>query len=182
MTLAGFSLGRAIEVVSTWPTALLAASRPQQEVAERASAWRLMRRHGERRGFDPGSAIVRRLRVLNTTRDRVLATSVQEAANPWTRMVGLLGRATLAPGEGVYLRPCGALHTWFMRFAIDVLYLDTELRVVKAVPALRPFRLSSGGRRAGSTLELPTGTIAMTATQVGDQLRIDDGRDDGNGT
>jgi hypothetical protein len=81
----------------------------------------LMRGHSVWRGFDHGCVTVRRLRVMNTTRDRVLATSVREAATPWTRMVGLLGHATLPPGEGVYLRPCGAVHTWFMRFPIDVL-------------------------------------------------------------
>lgn len=125
--------------------------------------------------------MIRRLRLLNTSRNCVLATSLQEAVNPWTRLVGLLGRAALPSGEGLCLRPCGAVHTWFMRFPIDVLYLDAEHRVVKAVPALRPFRFSSGGRRSRSTLELPAGTITMTGTQAGDQLRFDDGRDSANG-
>lgn len=138
---------------------------------------RLLRGHTDQRGIAIARSTARRLRVLNATRDHALASDVQEATNPWARMVGLLGRAYLGPGEGLYLRSCGAIHTWFMRFAIDVLYLDRNGRVVKAVPALGPFQFSSGGRHARSTLELPAGTIALTETQAGDELLFDDVHD-----
>jgi uncharacterized membrane protein (UPF0127 family) len=118
--------------------------------------------------------------VVNATRGSVLATQVRLATKPWTRLAGLLGCAALRAGEGVHIVPCQSVHTLFMRFSIDVLYLDGDARVVKAVAALRPFRFSSGGRRARSTLELPTGTIVTTATQVGDQVRFDDVCDIGN--
>jgi uncharacterized membrane protein (UPF0127 family) len=111
-----------------------------------------------------------RLRVLNATRGTLLASDARRAAGPVTRMIGLLGRAALGPGEGLHLRPCRSVHTWFMRFAVDLLYLDGEQHVVKTVPALRPFRLSWGGRRARSALELPVGTIAATRTAVGDRV------------
>ncbi len=114
----------------------------------------------------------RGLCARNETRGTVLATAAWRAANPWTRTVGLLGRAGLAPGEALHIVPCQSVHTWFMRFAIDVLYLDRAGRVVKPVPNLRPFRYSWGGRRAHSVLELPAGTIASTGTAAGDQITI----------
>ncbi len=111
--------------------------------------------------------------VANTTRNTVIAAQVRRAATPWARLVGLLGRSGLAAGEGLHLLPCGSVHTWFMRFTIDVLYLDRDGRVVKAVPALRPFRWSWGGRRAHSVLELPAGTIAASGTRPGDALAFE---------
>lgn len=70
------------------------------------------------------------------------------------------------------LEPCGSVHTAFMRFPIDVLYLDRARRVVKAVPVLRPFRASVGGRRAHTVIELPAGTIQETQTAIGDEIRL----------
>ncbi len=111
------------------------------------------------------------MHISNRTRGgAVLATHARSAATPWSRLVGLLGRARLAAGEGLHLVPCNSVHTLFMRFTIDVLYLDRERRVVKAVPALRPFRWSWGGRRAHSALELPAGTLAATGTVPSDEL------------
>lgn len=114
--------------------------------------------------------------VINTPRGTVIATHAWRAATPWSRLVGLLGRSGLAAGEGVHLVPCGSVHTWFMRFTIDVLYLDREGRVLKAVPALRPFRWSWGGRQTHSVLELPAGTIAATGTAPGDALTFEPGQ------
>jgi uncharacterized membrane protein (UPF0127 family) len=115
-----------------------------------------------------------RFSVRNVTRHATLATSAWRAAGPWSRMVGLLGRAALAPGEGLHLAPCGSVHTFCMRFPIDVLYLDRDLRVVKTVPVLRPFRCSWGGLHVRTTLELPAGTIAASGTTVGDQVAFAD--------
>jgi len=78
------------------------------------------------------------------------------ADRPLGRMRGLLGRAKLPAGEGVLLRPADAVHTWFMRFPIDVVFLDADLRVTKVVPALAPWRLASG-RGATAVLELAAG-------------------------
>ncbi len=110
------------------------------------------------------------MQVRNETRGTLLATAAWRADNPWTRFVGLLGRSVLAAGEGLHIIPCQSVHCMFMRFPIDVIYLDRQRRVVKTVPALRPFRFSSGGRGAHSVLELPAGTIAASATSAGDQI------------
>jgi len=111
----------------------------------------------------------------NTTRGTTILSDGWRASNPWSRFVGLLGYAGLKPGEGLHIIPCSSVHTCFMRFSIDVVYLNRDGQVVKIVPALKPFRFSIGGRGARSVLELPVGTIAATGTQAGDQLALSEG-------
>jgi uncharacterized membrane protein (UPF0127 family) len=91
------------------------------------------------------------------------------AANAWTRLKGLLGRSSLPVGEGLLLRPTSSIHTTFMRFPIDVVFLDGELRVVKVVPELRPWRFAFG-RGARSALELAAGEAARRGIAAGQQL------------
>ena len=110
------------------------------------------------------------LRVRNLTRGSGVAGRVRRADQAWSRVVGLLGRRSLAGDEGLLLTPCTSVHTFFMRFPIDILYLDREQVVVKAVRALRPFRLSACLKGGRSTLELPAGAIEASGTQVGDRL------------
>jgi len=110
------------------------------------------------------------LQVRNLTRGSGVAGRVRRADQAWSRVVGLLGRRSLAGDEGLLLTPCTSIHTFFMRFPIDILYLDREQVVVKAVRALRPFRLSACLKGGRSTLELPAGAIEASGTQVGDRL------------
>jgi uncharacterized membrane protein (UPF0127 family) len=93
------------------------------------------------------------------------------AATPLTRLKGLLGRAGLARGEGLVIRPAGAVHTCFMRFAIDVVFLDRQLRVLGVSPSLRPWRLSAG-RGARVVLELAAGESERRGLRAGDRLRF----------
>ncbi len=86
-----------------------------------------------------------------------------------TRMRGLLGRRQLPSGEGILLKPASSVHMAFMRFAIDAVFLDRELRVVKVAADLRPWRIASA-RRAKSVLELPAGEAARRGLTVGDRL------------
>jgi uncharacterized membrane protein (UPF0127 family) len=92
------------------------------------------------------------------------------AENPWTRAVGLLGRKELPEGQGLWIRPCKSIHTFFMRFPIDVAYLAPDGTVVKTCSHLRAFRLSMGGRQAHSVLELPPGFLERADVKVGDRL------------
>ena len=87
----------------------------------------------------------------------------------WPRMKGLLGRRGLSAGEGVILRPCSSLHTAFMRFSIDVVFLDSGGRVRKIVENLRPFRLAAvwGGREV---IEMAAGALQAADLAVGDRL------------
>ena len=111
------------------------------------------------------------LRVSNLTRNTVLATCMEVADSAARRNKGLLGRKGLAPGEGMWIRPCQAVHTFFMQFPIDLVYLDRKRRISKLVSAVPPWRLS-GCLRAQSVLELPSGTIRQTQTQPGDTLEF----------
>lgn len=113
------------------------------------------------------------MRIDNVTRGTELANLVQAAHSYWARLVGLLGRSSLKQGEALLIEPCNSVHTLFMRFAIDVVYLDKSHRVVKAVSALRPFRVSMGAKGAHAVIELPSGTIASTQLAVGDELAFE---------
>jgi hypothetical protein len=98
-----------------------------------------------------------------------LAAAADVAGTSEKRREGLLKKTGLVPGEGLWISPCEAVHCFFMKFTIDVLFLSKDLRVVKARPSLKPWRIS-GSLRAHSTLELPEGTIEATGTKPGDQL------------
>jgi uncharacterized membrane protein (UPF0127 family) len=94
--------------------------------------------------------------VLNLAVDQQTLVHAQVADSFWSRGRGLLGRSALAPQQGLLIRPCSSVHTFFMRFAIDVVYLDREWRVTKVAADLKPWRLS-WGRGANMVLELPAG-------------------------
>ena len=112
------------------------------------------------------------LQATNLTRGSEVAAHVRHADRTWSRVVGLLGRRSLAEDEGLLLTPCTSIHTLFMRFPIDILYLNREHAVVKVVKDLQPFRVSACLRGAHSILELPTGAIDASGTQVGDRLAL----------
>ena len=94
---------------------------------------------------------------------------VSVAGNPWTRFRGLMGRRELGEGEGLLLRGSGSVHTCFMRFPIDVVFLDRDMTVVGIAPGLRPWR-AAGRRRAKTVLELAAGEAERRGIQVGDRL------------
>jgi uncharacterized membrane protein (UPF0127 family) len=112
-----------------------------------------------------------RLRVSNLTRNTELATSMEVANTNSKRRKGLLGREGLSSGGGLWICPCESVHTFWMRFPIDLVYLDRKNRIRKLVNEVRPWRLSAC-LRAHSVLELPSGTIRATQTQRGDILEI----------
>jgi uncharacterized protein len=91
------------------------------------------------------------------------------AARPIARARGLLGRAGLDAGEGLLLRPASAIHTWFMRFPIDAVFLDDELRVLRVAPGLKPWR-TAGCRGARAVLELSSGECERRGVRPGDRL------------
>ena len=96
----------------------------------------------------------------------VVCESCLLAETPFSRLRGLLGRSGLPPGEGMLLRPASSIHTAFMRFAIDAVFLDRENRVLEVAPELRPWR-TSACRRAWAVLELPAGEAARRGLRPG---------------
>jgi uncharacterized membrane protein (UPF0127 family) len=111
------------------------------------------------------------LRIWNVTRGTELGASVELANHSAARRKGLLGRDSLFAGEGLWILPCQAVHTVGMRFPIDLVYLDRDLRVRKVRSNVYPWRLSACVS-AHSVLELAPGTIQETQTNRGDQLKI----------
>jgi uncharacterized membrane protein (UPF0127 family) len=110
------------------------------------------------------------MRLVNGAGDS-LVERCSIADRPWSRMRGLLGRSGLAQGEGLLLKPCGSVHTLFMRFPIDVVFLDRELSVVAVRPDLRPWR-TAGARGAKVSLELAAGEAARLGIAPGMKLRL----------
>jgi uncharacterized membrane protein (UPF0127 family) len=93
------------------------------------------------------------------------------AETPLTRLKGLLGRAGLGPGEGLLIRPTSAIHTCFMRFPVDAVFLDRDLVVLRAVSDLRAWRFAAC-RGARAVLELSAGEIWRRGIRPGDRLRL----------
>ena len=112
--------------------------------------------------------------VQNATKGTQLGDNVALAGTGKTRNKGLLGRDGLDEGEGLWIRPCEAIHMFFMRFAIDAIFIDRKKRVTKVAASLKPWRLSAS-LRAHSVIELPAGTALRTNTVPGDQIEIIDG-------
>jgi uncharacterized membrane protein (UPF0127 family) len=112
-----------------------------------------------------------RMQVSNLTRQTVLATCLEVADSGPKRNKGLLGRKLLVPGGGMWIIPCESVHTFFMQFSIDLVYLDREHRVRKLRSGVPPWRLSAC-LSARSVLELPAGTIDNTNTRPGDKLEF----------
>lgn len=112
------------------------------------------------------------MKILNRTKGTLIAQDAVLKATFWARMKGLLGERGLAAGCAVILLPCNSIHTFFMRFSIDVLFVDKNNRVAKTIADLAPFRLSSICFKATSAVELPAGTIKASRTSFGDILEI----------
>ena len=107
--------------------------------------------------------------MLLSERGEVVCERCVVADGPLTRLRGLLGRRELPPGEGLLIRPAGAVHTSFMRFPIDVVFLDRDLTVVDVVDGLVPWR-AAGRRGAHAVLELAAGERARRAIVPHDRL------------
>jgi hypothetical protein len=108
-------------------------------------------------------------RTLATVDGVIVCAHCRIAKDPWTRMRGLLGRTKLAKGEGILLRPASSVHTWFMLFPIDVVFLDGDLRVLRVVSYVRPWR-AVWRRGAAAVLELAAGECAARGVDVGAHL------------
>lgn len=92
------------------------------------------------------------------------------------RLRGLLGRRDLPAGEGLLLRPCASVHTWFLGFAIDVVFLDRELNVLRVIPRMGRWRVA-GARGARAVLELAAGEAEARGVRPGDRLVVEQGEE-----
>ncbi len=103
----------------------------------------------------------------------IVADRVTVASRRLERAIGLLGHSHLERGEGLWITPCHGVHTWFMRFSIDVIAMDADGVIVDAVSILKPWRMRLPKRGACSVLELRAGTLLLSPLEVGDRIRIE---------
>jgi uncharacterized membrane protein (UPF0127 family) len=113
------------------------------------------------------------VRLVNERNGSVLADRVERATGVWKRMRGLLGRRELPQGDALAIEPCTSIHTFFMRFAIDAVFLGRDGNVIRALSNLRPFRATRIYPSAAQVVELPAGTLVRTDTRVLDRLSFD---------
>lgn len=111
------------------------------------------------------------MRIRNLTQQTEIASCAEVAETAASRNKGLLGRTGLPSGGGLWIVPCESVHTFFMKFPLDLVYLDRNKKVRKARGNVGPWRLS-GCLSAHSIIELPAGTIEKTQTRRGDQLEF----------
>jgi hypothetical protein len=116
---------------------------------------------------------MRRLIARNTSLNTVIADRVGVAATRASRAVGLLTRSGLEPGEGLWIVPSRGVHTWGMRFTIDVVALDQAGTVIDCVSNLRPWRMRLPKAGTAGVLELPAGTIEASRTGVGHTIVLE---------
>ena len=114
------------------------------------------------------------VRVHNLTRGTVLGERVRIASSSRDRTVGLLGTDALRAGDGLWIERSPSIHMFFMRYAIDAVFVSREGRVTKVAAGLRPWRVVWWARGARDCLELPVGAVAESGTQVGDELSHED--------
>ena len=110
--------------------------------------------------------------ILNLTRQSVPARNARYASSFGARLSGLIGKRFSPALDGMVFDRCNAIHTFFMRYPIDVIFADEKYRVLKTVPAFPPWRPFLACRYAFYVIELPAGTLESTATAVGDQLDL----------
>ena len=120
---------------------------------------------GARRSAPPG-------RLMNARTGQEVAEAVEHAVTSASRRRGLLGRDGLEPGAALVIAPCNSIHMFFMRFAIDVVYVDRAGRVRKIVRALRPWRISAA-MSAYAVIELAAGSLDGFDIERGDRLYVE---------
>jgi uncharacterized protein len=112
----------------------------------------------------------RHIEIVNITKNAVVGTRIRVADKAFTRLVGLLGTQSLEPGCGLLIEPSSGIHTFGMRFPIDVVSLDAQMRVLGTWEQLGPWRVAAINWKTRRVLELPSGTIRSSRIEVSDQL------------
>lgn len=111
-------------------------------------------------------------KLFNQSKTQLILEKLFVADKFWNRTQGLLGRNDLAPNEGLWLLRCNSIHTFFMKFAIDCIFVDRKMKVVGLKSNVRPWRLLLPLWRAAHVIELAAGTIKKFGIEIGDQLNV----------
>jgi len=110
--------------------------------------------------------------LINRTTGSVIAGRAQSACGFWSRFRGLMGRRTFPAGSALVLTPCKQVHTFFMRFTIDIVFLDGQGVVIEVLPGMSPWKISPFVGGARSVVELPAGVVESTGTARGHMLEL----------
>ena len=111
------------------------------------------------------------MQLRNVTKARIAVENLELADNIAGRFIGLMGRKNLADDSGLLITKCNSIHMFFMRFAIDAVFIDREMTVVRIVRNLQPWRLA-GCRDAAHTLELSAGGAQRCGIDTGDEVEV----------
>lgn len=112
------------------------------------------------------------MRLINTKNDRLLADRITVASKFLSRLRGLMGKPGLEKGEALIILPCKSVHTFFMRFDIDVVFLDRDCVVLHTIENMKPYRWSSFISKSYMVVEMPAGVLSATSTRVGDKIKL----------
>ncbi|MCX8131346.1 MAG: DUF192 domain-containing protein [Clostridia bacterium] len=108
--------------------------------------------------------------VKNTASNTIISVNCKTANTFISRFAGLMGKASLPEGEGLLIMPCNSIHMFFMKFSLDIVFIDKDNIVIHLIKGIKPWRVSKIVKRAYCALELPCGTISRTEMKVGDRL------------
>ena len=108
---------------------------------------------------------------MNVTKDKLIANQVLQAKSFKQRAIGLLGKSELDPQTALWIHRCRDIHTFFMKFPIDVIFVDDELRVTGISSNIKPWRFAFN-LKANSVFEMSAGSVKEDLVQIGDQLHV----------
>lgn len=112
------------------------------------------------------------MKINNLTKNVAIASNVILADNFFSRLIGLLNKSSLDSNDGLILRPCNAIHTWFMKFPIDIVFIDKNNKIIFLIENMLPGRRSPIIRPAKEVIEFKAGRIKQSGSEIGDQLEI----------
>ena len=110
--------------------------------------------------------------AFNVTKNRLVVETVQVADNVFSRFLGLMGKPGIPRNEGLWIVPCSDIHSCFMRFEFDALFINKEGKVLHTVERMKAWRLSKFVRGGWGVLELDGGVIADSGTEIGDVVEF----------
>lgn len=110
--------------------------------------------------------------MVNTSKDTVLADRAGKVDTPVSRGIGLIGKKGLPEGTGLIIQPCNSVVSFFMRFTIDVVFVDANSTVCHVMHSMAPWRTSKIVRKSKLVVELAPGTASATNTAIGDRIDI----------
>jgi uncharacterized membrane protein (UPF0127 family) len=116
---------------------------------------------------------MRRVTVFKEASGEQVATDVEVANSMWSRFWGLMFRGGLRDDSAMLIDPCSSIHTIFMRFPIDAVFLDKSDVIKKIAPCVKPYRATMGGG-GKKVLEMPCGAAERAGLEVGDRLRYEE--------